>query len=430
MVIGGNMGQRLTPWFALIDMNSYFAMLEQQANPYLRNKPVVVVKEAGRSCVIAASKEAKKLGVKTGESIKDARQKAPNLISIPGDFDKYFHNTKNLRNIFLNLSPDVDLFSLDEAFIDLTGCRRLYPDARTFFELCRQKVAHDLGGWVTFSLGFGENRIQAKLASDFAGPDNYFEITPENLDSVFSQAKVEDICGIGFRLTTRLHRLNIHHPYQLNFCDDEFLLEHFGKFWGPELRKIGQGKESHMLNLRQRELPHMKSVSRSKTLFVANADQRYIEQMIYNLAEDMCFKARRMKLAGRHVYLSIFDTDHRYWGRVLRLKGRHVSYTDDVFSLLLSNFHNITLSWRLQNLTPKIIKIGVGLSDLHPLAELPQSWLPETEKRQKIYSAIDEINEKHGLFTIKPAKLVDFKIIRPEVTGFLGDRQYQLQFST
>src|SRR6185369_911351 len=201
---------------------SYFATLEQQANPYLRGKPVGILKEAGRSCVIAASKEAKVLGVKTGDYLGEARKKAPGLITVPADFDRYFHNTKQLHSIFTDLSPDVDLFSLDEAFLELTSCKKLYPDAAAFFKVSQQRIQSTLGNWVTFSLGLGENRLQAKLASEFSPKNGYFEITPQNLDATLMDTKVETICGIGFRLSRRLHLLGITHVYQLNFCDDEF----------------------------------------------------------------------------------------------------------------------------------------------------------------------------------------------------------------
>jgi hypothetical protein len=97
-------------WIALIDMNAYFATLEQQANPLLRGKPVGVLKEAGRSCIIAASKEAKVKGVKTGCSVYDARMLCPDLITVPANFDRYFHNTQLLKSLFEELSPDVYVF--------------------------------------------------------------------------------------------------------------------------------------------------------------------------------------------------------------------------------------------------------------------------------------------------------------------------------
>jgi len=411
----------LQPWLALVDMNSYFAILEQQANPALRGKPVVIVKDVGRSCVIAASPEAKQLGIKTGERIYEARQKAPDLIPVPADFDKYLHNTKQLKKIFEQLSPNTDIFSLDEAFIDLTACRKLYKNSADFYDITRKAVKHELGDWVSFALGFGQNRLQAKLASDLAGRDNWFEITPENLDSCLAEAKVEDICGIGFRLTARLNALGITHPYQINFYDDAFLQEYFGIFWGPELRRIGRGENSHLLDLIDKPVSHMKSVGRSKTFYIANSNPIYLRQMICNLAEDMCFKARRMELAGRHIYLSLRDTDDNWFGDEVRSKS-YFRHTTEVCEILNRIFDSFTLK------SAPIIKISVRLGDLKPLSEISLCWLPEWEKQEKIFRAIDKVNEKYGLYTVKSAQLQNFKIIFPEVTGFLGDKTYQLAF--
>ncbi len=410
----------LPPWVALIDMNSYFAVLEQQTNPFLRGKPVGIVKDQGRTCLIAASPEAKKLGVKTGCSLYDARKLVPNIITVPADFDKYFYNTKLLKSIFEGLSPTVDIFSLDEAFLDLSSCRSLYSTGQEFFTVAQKAVKEQLGKWVTFSLGLGHNRLQAKLASDIAATDNFFEITPENLDVCLAEAKVEDICGIGYRLSEKLHRLNIHHPYQLNFYDDEFLHHHFGIFWGPELRRIGRGENSHTLSLIDKPPTHMKSVGRSKTLYKANSNPEYVRQLMYNLAEDMCFKARRMRLAGQHVYLGIRDTDGGWFGGEIRLKG-YIRHTDEVFQFLNRILEKIEFQ------SAPIIKVSVRLGNLQPLDEISQCWLPDWNKREKVFTAIDKINEKHGLYTVKSGRLAHFKILMPEVTGFLGDKTYQLE---
>jgi hypothetical protein len=101
---------------------------------------------------------------------------------------------------------------------------------------------------------------------------------------------------------------------------------------------------------------------------------------------------------------------------------------DEVFSLLQVIFHDIYQNYLPRELPVKIIKAGVWLGGLRPLAELPTSWLPESAKRAKIFRAVDQVNEKHGLFTVTSGKLLNFKIIKPEVTGYLGDKTYQMQF--
>lgn len=402
---------------ALIDMNSCFAVLEQQANPYLRGKAIGIVKDVGRSCVIAASPEAKKLGIKTGCSYYDAKKLCPGFITVAADFDKYFYNTTLLKQIFETLSPNTDIFSLDEAFLDITHCRHLYPDVETFFNIARKMVKEQLGEWVSFSLGVGENRLQAKLASEFAGKDHFFEITPDNLAHCLMEAKVEDICGIGYRLSSKLHQLNINHPYQLNFVDDTFLQDHFGVFWGPELRRIGQGKNSHLLDLIDKPPAHMKSVGRTKTLYKATTDREHLLQLICNLTEEMCFKTRKMKLTGHLVAVSLRDTDGKHYGGHFHLKNS-LHHTDEVFQLISRLFANASF------LAP-IIKVGVYLGELQPISEVTGCWLPKWQQREKVFAAVDAVNQKFGLYTVKSARLKNFKILMPEVTGFLGDKVYQ-----
>ena len=163
----------------------------------------------------------------------------------------------------------------------------------------------------------------------------------------------------------------------------------------------------------------MKSVGRSKTLFKANGNRDYVRQLMYNLAEDMCFKARRMDLAGQHVYLGIRDTDGGWFGGEIRLKG-FVRHTEEVFEFLNRIFDGLELGGA------PIIKVSVRLGNLKPMDEISLCWLPEWNKRQKVSVAVDAINEKHGLYTVKSARLTNFKILMPEVTGFLGDKIYQL----
>src|SRR5258708_27057616 len=108
-----------------VDINSYFATMVQQENPALRGKPVGIVKGKGRSCIIASSNEAKKYGIKTGCRVKEARLLYPNIILVPAAFDIFLSSTHKLKEIFTSLSPSVNIFSLDEAFLTMTGCEML-----------------------------------------------------------------------------------------------------------------------------------------------------------------------------------------------------------------------------------------------------------------------------------------------------------------
>ncbi len=212
-----------------VDMNSYFATILQQENPRLRGKPIGVLKAAGRSCVIAASKEAKKLGVTTGCRVKEAKLLAPQIIFVPAAFDIYLSCTQKLKAAFHSVCPHVSIFSLDEAFLDITDDDLIYPDPVAFARLVQTRVKETLGEWVTCNVGISHNHFLAKLASEIAPKGTIFTITQENKDAILAQVPFQAVCGIGHRLEKKLHALGVVNPYAINFLDPQTLLAHFGR---------------------------------------------------------------------------------------------------------------------------------------------------------------------------------------------------------
>jgi DNA polymerase IV len=407
-----------------VDINSYFATMLQQENPALRGKPVGVVKSLGRTCIIASSNEAKKVGIKTGCSVYEARKRSKDLVLVPTDFELFLSSTRRLKALFHSLSPDVNIFSLDEAFLNMTGCetfiRQLFPNHRSpslhdFANLVQKRIKQDLGEWVQCNVGISHNHLLAKMASEIAPKGSVFEINETNVDHILSTVSFQDVCGVGYRLEKRLELLGVAHPYQINLLDDETLLEYFGPFWSKELRKIGKGEETHFFT-RSPKVDHMQSVGRSFTVYKICDNEDEIKHTILNLTEEAALKLRKMNLSGRAVGISLHGRD-THWGRYLRLKY-YVRHSDEIFNLL---YHTLYEKW---NRTFPIIKFGVYVGDLQPDTTISECWLPQWEKRQKIYTAIDNINNRFGLFTVKPATLLTNNIIKPEVTGFLGDKTY------
>lgn len=402
-----------------VDINSYFATLLQQENPRLRGKPVGVVKSLGRTCLIATSKEAKQHGIKTGMGLYEARKLYPQLLTVAAEFDRYLDCTRRLKKIFESLAPDVCIFSLDEAFIDLTHCQRIYPDAQLFGHQVQQKIKIELGEWVTCNVGVSYNRLLAKLASEISPPDSVFQINEHNRDIILAQSEFKDICGIGHRLEKKLHRLGITNPYMINFYTEADLLPTFGPFWSKELKRIAQGEDSHILylsGLADRAVQPMKSVGRTITGYKLANDEQHIKQVLYNLTEEVIYKIRRMDMAGRHVGVGLWGEEQNWYAhRTLKYYLRH---TREMFEVIYGQLYQ---NWQRSF---KVIKFGVFLSELKPMDQVDVTLLPEWHRQERVSQAVDAVTEKYGLFTVKPATMLNFEMIRPEVTGFLGDKKY------
>lgn len=403
----------------LIDMNSYFATMLQQENPKLRRKPVAVVKDVGRTCIIAASKEAKKMGIKTGSSLVEAQRLFPDLQVVGAEFGMFLSATKRLKQLFESVSPDVDLYSLDEAFVDISTCRQhLYPDPLKLAKQLQQAVKDSLGEWVTCNVGISYNRFLAKTAAEVAPKGSILEITPRNKDAVLATVGFEDVCGIGMRLSKKLKKLGITTPYMIRFYSEAELELFFGPFWSKELLRIAYGEESHCLRLLDKTQSHMKMVSRSITGWELCDSEDTVRSVLYNLISEVIYKLRKMKLAGRYVFVSLSNSG-QYW-RAHRTLKYYISHTQEMFDLI---YHQLYQSWQRSF---KVIKFRVGLGSLRPLSQTSLSLLPSWHRQEAIEEAKMRISDKYGLFTIKPGILVNKSIIKPEVTGFLGDKQYQL----
>ncbi|MEP7167688.1 MAG: hypothetical protein ABI758_06975 [Candidatus Woesebacteria bacterium] len=398
-----------------VDINSYFATMLQQENPMLRGKVVGVIKGVGRSCIIASSNEAKKLGIKTGCVVKDARAIAPDIILVPANFDLMLSATRKLKSLFETLSPSVDIFSLDEVFLDLSGCEKLFESHILYAKFIQQRIKETLGEWVQCNVGISHNKLLAKMAGEVGEKGSVSVIDANNLDQVLSTIGFKDVCGVGWGLSKKLGFLGVFHPYEINLLDDQTLLQYFGPHWAVELRKVGRGEETHLFT-HEKKVEHAQSVGRTITGYTLCDDEDQIRRVLLNLLEEATHKLRKMDLVGRKVGVSLHGHD-RNWGDYATLKY-WVRHTDEIFDIL---YHGMYKKWQRDF---SVIKFGVWIGDCKPARDIPMSWLQNWNKREKVYGVIDRVNDRFGNFTLMPASLLGGPIIKPEVTGYLGDRVY------
>ncbi len=215
---------------AHIDMNSFFATVEQQANPRLRGRPLGVCAYLHeRGCIIAASVEAKQRGMKVGMRVEDAREKVPDAVFIQNEPAKYRSVISRVFAILRQISDQVEYYSIDEAFVDLTGFCRDTAEAAWLLSKVQWRIQQEVGEWLKCSVGIAPNRRLAKLASDLKKPNGLTIFDPATLDETLGRLRVDALCGIGPRLRRRLNKAAMYTLLDVRRSPPLELLRLFGK---------------------------------------------------------------------------------------------------------------------------------------------------------------------------------------------------------
>lgn len=189
-----------------LDANAFFASVEQQANPELRGKPIAVIGR-GRTIVTTASYEARAFGVKTGMNTWQAKQACPHIIFVVGDNRKYTYTSAEIMKMMLDYTPLVEVFSIDEAWMDTTHSLAIFGSAENIAYQLKARIRHRFG--ITCSIGIAPNKLLAKLASDMKKPDGLTVIPPEEVPHILEQMPVQELCGIGKKMERHLLMMGI-----------------------------------------------------------------------------------------------------------------------------------------------------------------------------------------------------------------------------
>lgn len=408
-----------------IDMNSYFASCEQQANPLLRGKPIGVCEHLG-GIIIAPSIEAKKLGIKTGTPVWEAKKIYPRIVLLYTDPEKYRNTTARFLEIFYSYTEEIEKYSIDEAFMDMTANFRHSADPwgdaeRTALEI-KAKMKKHVGDWISCSVGIGPSKLIAKIASDLKKPDGLIVIPPEKIDALYDRLQLTDIPGIAKRMERNLNALGIKTLRDLRDYPASKLVAHFGIMghhlsqmgklrgsWGEE--KFGGGAED------AGDLP--KSMGHAYTLSKTTSDRKLALQVLYKLAEMVGKRLRDSELAGNVVYFITSDKDHQYLG-----KRRKLNYfLDDGREIFLEAAKIFEENRQLKNFR----LIGVTVAGLQ--AKHNQQGLFETDRRKERLTAyLDKINDKYGDFTVARIPAWQARDVIRDSIGFGRMKEFKVKF--
>lgn len=407
-----------------VDFDSFFASVEQQYDPKLRNKPIGVTATNGRTCIIASSREAKKLGIKTGARSYEAFKVCPDLILVPADFVKYWQVSKKFINICKDYSPLVELFSIDELFLDVTSTIHLFNGEGEIVSIIKKRIREEIGEHITASFGISNNKLLAKLASGLKKPDGVFEIKPEDLDKVYKSAKLTDICGIGERVRDRLNKLGVLTLLDIRSISSHLLVFEFGKAQARFLTDVSFGIDNSEV-VPYTAAPSVKSIGRNYCLPKNEYDKRKVIQNTYELLEEVCIKLRRLGKKARTLGFSLR-------GNIDIHKRKTYSFNfDDPQEVF--NLFNSLISEDKEMFFAKdsyIRQISVWAASLEEKENLSLPLFGETPRKEKVLKAIDKINDKFGDHTIRNGFLLYSDKLTTVPNGYMADRHERKKLAT
>lgn len=386
----------LAPSFIMhVDLNSCFATIEQQANPLLRGKPLVVAAFAtNKGCILASSVEAKKLGIKTGMRVMDGKKLYPRLIVLPPDPWKYRNVHLKLRQLVSNYTPDFSPKSIDEFVLNLKDCPKLTINMHKVALEIKQRIKSEIGDWLTVSIGIAPNRYLAKIAAGLNKPDGLDEINKDNFVSIYKNLKLTDLTGIKNRNAARLNGMEIYSVWDFYSAPVWKLKAAFhsitGLYWHTRLH----GFEVDAFE------PGRRSYGNSTAIGANLTKVEELSPILARLTEKMCSRLRAAGYSAGGVHLAIVYKDGSWWHRGRSLPETHFDSRDfykTAFRLLLESY--------AQKLgQASVLNIAVSCYGLKRDDSLQLNFFDDMPKRKDLIKSIDLVNEKWGDFTVASAR--------------------------
>ncbi len=385
----------------LVDMNSFFASVEQQANPFLRGRPVGVAASLHEtSCLIATSKEAKAMGIKTATSMYKAKRICPNIAVVKAEPEKYREVSRRVNQIFADYTDLVEPYSIDESFMDLSSSK-LSP-IRIGMEI-KRRIREEVGEWLTCSVGIAPNKFIAKLAADYQKPDGLSILWASQLREVYQGKKLSDLWGISRGWTKRLAGLGIFTPIQLMDYPLANLMAVFGKPGYYLWQKVNGLDEDEIAT----EEDASKSFGNSWVLNFRSQDKKLLAPVVLRLAEKAARRMRREGFVSSCIYISVRLADGGGFQQSRRLKFKINTGME-----LYTEVMDLWQSWKFAS---PVMHIAVGFTSLSPKMNQISFW-PEAE--DNLTPVLDKINDKYGEMMIRPGSLTKASDYAPDSIAF------------
>jgi DNA polymerase-4 len=397
-----------------IDLNSAFAMTEQQANPLLRHRPVGVTNRLNDFAIcIAASYEAKQLGIKLGTRNGEAKRIARNFVMCESDSAKYMYVNKQMQAIFSSYSPDFWMKSIDEGIIDFRGMKSLLK-GRSLTDIgyeIKQRVREEVGDYMKVNVGIGQNRWLAKVAAGFLKPDGLYAINQDNLEAVYSVMDLVELPYIKQRMKVRLNDAGIYTPMDFYQASERVLSKQVfrsvnGHHWYLKLR----GYET--------ELEYgIRTVGRSYVLEHRTSDPEEMATLLYKASMKVARRLRRNDLAARGFMLwlgYVREPDsgsQKAWGgprgwherRMYRVPAHRA---DQLYGRALDLYGHARKAWP-DRVVSSLAMTAYQLEKVR--ADQPYLWEGEDARQDRLEEVMNTVNDRYGELRLVPAAVMKSK---------------------
>ncbi len=393
-----------------LDADAFFASCEQAIHPELKGRPVITGKERG--IVAAASYEAKAKGIQRGTRLFDVKKICPDAVILPSDYETYSLFSIRMFEIIKRFSPDVEEYSIDEAFVDLTGLRRTFHGSYGLIaQNIQETIEKELG--ITVSIGVSLSKVLAKIGSKHKKPHGLTIIPGREIHLYLEKLPIEKVWGIGANTAEFLHKFGITTALDFARKDESFIQRHLSKPYREVWQELN-GKS--VLPVTTESKNSYQSISKTRTFTPPSTDESFVFAQLSKNLENACIKARKYKLAATRMIAFLRKQDYTSSGVEIKI-NRPTAYPSELFEPLRKAYEAL-----YKQRTP-YRSTGVILSGLVAENSIQYTLFDDTskiEKMSKVYSVVDEISQKFGKHTIQHAASLPTKI-QAQHEGERGD---------
>lgn len=348
-----------------VDMDAFYASVEQLDNPDLKGKPIAVGGSEKRGVVSAASYEARKFGVKSAMSGMQAKRNCPDLIFVRPRFDRYHEISKKIRRIFFEYTDLVEPLSLDEAYLDVTHNKKGNPSASLIAKEIRERIFKELG--LTASAGISINKFIAKVASDYNKPNGQKTVNPEEVIPFLEQLDIRKFYGVGKVTAEKMYQLGIFSGLDLKQKSIEYLDEHFGKS-GRYYYYVVRG--IHNSEVKPNRI--RKSLAAERTFNENLSSEIFMLEKLQQIATEVSKRLTKSHVAGKTVTLKI-----KYSDFTLQTRSKTLPYFVSDQSMILETAKDLLYQEKLNN---SVRLLGISISNLNTDKTASNKTLAKPEK--------------------------------------------------